>query len=94
MFSKEDIDYYVQEVIENPESSWSTSNDQLAGEVFAEVKKVKPEAKIYRLRENSWIIQNEDQRKELLHKMENIWYKKARELEELWDFIRRIREDV
>ena len=94
MFSKEDIDYYVQEVLENPESICSTSNDQLAGEVFAEVEKVKPEAKLYRLRENSWIIQNEDQRKELLHKMEIIWDKKARELEELHDFIRGIKEDA
>lgn len=94
MFSKEEIYYYAQEVIEHPESHWSTSNDQLATEVFEEVKKVKPEVKLYRVGTNSWIIQNEDQKAELLQMLENIEERKAEELEELRDGIRRIKGDV
>lgn len=94
MFSKEEIDYYAQEVIEHPESHWNTSNDQLAAGVFAEVKKVKPEVKLYRVGINSWIIQNEDQRAELLQMLENIEARKEEELEELRDGIRRIKEDA
>lgn len=98
MFDKEEIDYYIQEVREHPENVWNTPDEALAHEVFAEISKDNPEARLYTLRAgcglSNWITHNKDQRQELLQMLQNIEERKAEELEELRETIREIETDV
>lgn len=98
MNEAEEIDYYIQEVQEHPENTWSTPDEALAHEVYAEISKDNPEARLYTLRAScglsNWITHNKDQRRELLQMLKNIEERKAEELEELRETIREIETDV
>lgn len=94
MFSREDIDYYVREIREHPERRWSTTDVFLAGAVFAEVEKFRPEARLYTVGANAWIVQDGNQREDLLHVLKTAEAARMDELEELWTGIRRVMEDA